>query len=418
MIGGSVVVSDPGFLPTTRQMALAVADELSAYLTPLWFDSGARLVGWPVVGPELARRTLPDVLHGRALRVASGTELARLALGRTGFSQAAARFVWRRNERADRAAAKLIPEGATVIGQYGASLATFERCQAGGGTTILDYPLARLDYCSELLAEEAVLRPDFADTIIGPATLQPPDEQLRRISHEVQLADAVVVGSAFAAASFREHVDERRLHVVPYGVDNHRFFPARAPRSGRRLRVLFAGQISQRKGIGYALDAIRLLDPDRFELTLVGPVVGSGSGLCRYESLFEHASVRPDEMPDVYRRADVLVLPSLVEGSALVVLEAMASGLPVVVTDNVGADAVRDGVEGFVVPIRSPEAIASRLEDLERDTDLCDQIGERARRRALGFGWTTFHERFRAVVGLEQAAIATPSAVSLERGAS
>lgn len=103
-------------------------------------------------------------------------------------------------------------------------------------------------------------------------------------------------------------------------------------------------------------------------------------------------------MPEIYQRADVLVLPSLAEGSALVVLEAMSSGLPVVVTPNVGADAVRDGVEGFVVPIRSPELIAQRLSTLSEDSELRHSMGKRARSRVAQFSWLKFRENFRSAL--------------------
>ena len=99
-------------------------------------------------------------------------------------------------------------------------------------------------------------------------------------------------------------------------------------------------------------------------------------------------------MPNVYLGADVLVLPSIVEGSALVVLEAMASGLPVVVTPNVGADQVCDGVEGFVVPIRAPVEIASRLELLADDVELRARMGAASRGKALRSDWSQFRRTF------------------------
>jgi starch synthase len=145
-----------------------------------------------------------------------------------------------------------------------------------------------------------------------------------------------------------------------------------------------------------------LLDPSRFELTVAGSVPGSGTGLRWYEGSFRHLrGVRPRDMPAVYRAADVLVLPSLLEGSALVVLEAMASGLPVIVTENTGADAVRDGVEGFVVPARSPEAIAARIEELA-SPELRRRMGGAARARALAFGWDAFHRAFRIAAGFDR----------------
>jgi glycosyltransferase involved in cell wall biosynthesis len=147
--------------------------------------------------------------------------------------------------------------------------------------------------------------------------------------------------------------------------------------------------------VQYLLEAFRSLDPSRFALTLAGRVVGEGRGLAAYDGLFRHATgLRRLDMPALYREHDVFVLPSLAEGSAYVVYEAMASGLPVVVTPNAGADLVREGVEGFVVAIRSPAEIAARLEELAADPDGVARMGEAARARSVEFDWARFRATF------------------------
>jgi glycosyltransferase involved in cell wall biosynthesis len=268
-----------------------------------------------------------------------------------------------------------------------------------GAKTVLDYPIARLDFTWSLLAEEARRRPLFADTIFSSQELTNRPEDLKRVASETDAADLVVVGSPFAAESFAGVVPPDRIAVVPYGVDTTSFTPAStAEGTTGKLRVLFAGQLTQRKGIAYVLEAMGELDPSRFELTLVGPVIGSGRGLGKYEGCFVHRSVRPKDMPQVYQSADVLVLPSIAEGSANVVLEAMACGLPVIVTPNAGANAVTDGIEGFVVPIRSPEAVASRLELLGSDHELRARMGNAARVRSTEFQWSDFRKSLRDVL--------------------
>jgi glycosyltransferase involved in cell wall biosynthesis len=308
-------------------------------------------------------------------------------------------LIWRRNIAFDRQVARTLGGSTAVIGQYGASLLTFKRAQQLGERTFLDYPIARVDFTHQLLADEARIKPLFADTISGPQALTLKRKHLERIAAEVEIADVVIVGSRFAANSFGKVVDPNRIAIVPYGVDTKAFRPSVDEERNGPLRVLFAGQLTQRKGIAYLLEAMELLDPRVFDLLLVGPIVGSGRGLQRYEGRFRRlAVVPPREMPDVYQQADVLVLPSLVEGSAYVVLEAMASGLPVVVTPNVGADGVRDGIEGFIVPTRSPESIAARLEVLASDRDLRIRMGRAARDRATELDWSSFRERIRSLV--------------------
>jgi len=87
-----------------------------------------------------------------------------------------------------------------------------------------------------------------------------------------------------------------------------------------------------------------------------------------------------------YQQADIFVFPSLEEGSALVTYEAMACGLPVVTTPNAGS-LVRDGVEGFIVPIRDPDALAERIEQLRADARLRQEMGRAARARAETLTW-------------------------------
>jgi glycosyltransferase involved in cell wall biosynthesis len=93
-----------------------------------------------------------------------------------------------------------------------------------------------------------------------------------------------------------------------------------------------------------------------------------------------------------FRRADVFVLPTLCEGMAMVHLEAMACGVPVITTPNCGS-VVRDGVDGFIVPIRAPPAIADKVELLLTDRELRARMGRGARARAREFTWARYGER-------------------------
>ena len=388
----ALISSDPGFLPTSRQMARAVADRLSAYWTTY---TAGRLARVPGIGGEFSRRTVPAELASKARTLATTTELARVALQRAGSQRFAYPLLWRRNEQFDHALARLLPAGATVIGSSGACLSTFERAVLTGGRTILDYPIARYELGDRILREEAALRPDFADTIERQIVKR---EHLARLEAELDVAATVVVGSRFAADSFAGRVEPGRLWTISYGVDVTAFKPRNESRRPGPLLVLFAGALTQRKGIAYLLDAMRLLDPVRYDLTLVGATFGSAAGLARYEGTFRHVPwLRHAEMPAAFRDADVFVFPSLLEGSASVVLEAMASGLPVVVTPNAGADAVRDAVDGFVVPIRSAEAIAERVSQLE-DDELRERMARAARERAMQFTWADFRRSFRTLV--------------------
>ena len=131
-----------------------------------------------------------------------------------------------------------------------------------------------------------------------------------------------------------------------------------------------------------------MLGPD-VELTLIGHRFAPNAivdSACERWRWFE--SLPHEQVLEIMTQSDVLVLPSLSEGFGLVVTEALACGLPVIVTPNVGAsDLIKDGREGFVVPICSAEAIAERLNALNEDRELLARMSQNAHRTAAGRPW-------------------------------
>jgi len=127
---------------------------------------------------------------------------------------------------------------------------------------------------------------------------------------------------------------------------------------------------------------------------MVGNFVGNPSMFNEFRHLFVHIPHSPQrKLPQFYGDADVFVFPTLLEGLGLVVLEAMASGLPVITTARGPDEVVRDGIDGFVVPIRDADAIAERLRILQCNPDLRAEMGRRARERAMEFSWDAYTDR-------------------------
>jgi glycosyltransferase involved in cell wall biosynthesis len=107
-----------------------------------------------------------------------------------------------------------------------------------------------------------------------------------------------------------------------------------------------------------------------------------------------------------YSNSSVFVLPSLADSFALVVLEAMACGVPVIVTENTGSKEVfRDGVDGFVVPIRDVEAIKEKILFLYENRDVCQAMGEAARQRASEVTWDRLERRAVEIYGAIESSI-------------
>jgi glycosyltransferase involved in cell wall biosynthesis len=103
------------------------------------------------------------------------------------------------------------------------------------------------------------------------------------------------------------------------------------------------------------------------------------------------------EVQRLFQSADLFVYPSLHEGSALAIFEAMASGLPVITTENAGS-MVRDGIDGYLVKLRDPAAIAERILELHRDPERRHAMAANARQRAEQFTWSHYRERLGGVL--------------------
>jgi glycosyltransferase involved in cell wall biosynthesis len=174
--------------------------------------------------------------------------------------------------------------------------------------------------------------------------------------------------------------------VTPRAADDTAFYPAASP--PERFAVLFAGDIGLRKGLPYLLEAWDRLALPGAELWLAGRVRSDGRFLA--ERYGQRDDVRfpghVADMPALYRQASICVLPSLSEGSAKVLYEAMASGLPIVYTTACGAVA-QNGVEGIQVPARDVDALALAIERLYQDADLRRAMGQAGVRLMAEYTW-------------------------------
>jgi glycosyltransferase involved in cell wall biosynthesis len=294
-------------------------------------------------------------------------------------------------------AAKLLNDECVVVASWGCAEPAFNRMKKKAGLCILNYPLAHHRFTRKLLFEEAELEPAFAGTMNSHERLKLLE---KRFDVEIALADHILVGSSFVRESFvEEGVSAKKLEVIPYGADTRFFHPLMNKPKTDRFSLLFVGQIGQRKGISYLLRAYQQFKgPDTF-LTLVGKIQGDGAAFQPYREIFKHI----DHVPRIYLRviyqqADVFVFPTLVEGMPLVVLEAMASGLPVITTPNGPGEIVRDGIDGFVVPIRDTKAIVEKLEFLRANPEVRAEMGTNARMRSLEFTWGAYQSRAGALL--------------------
>ena len=218
---------------------------------------------------------------------------------------------------------------------------------------------------------------------------------------EHELATRIVVPSSFVRRTLIENgVPSGKIVTIPFGVDLETFRPASGPEPGRPLRFLFLGSLSARKGLPVLLKAWTELAGSDAELWLVGPCGEKQRQLIPpLEGLRVIGKVPHRELPQLLRMCDVLVLPSFFEGLALVQLEALASGLPVIATEESGAlDLIADGREGYIVPAGDAEALRQALQRaICRRADL-PTMSAAARVRAEQFSWNAYGDRWKTLL--------------------
>lgn len=222
---------------------------------------------------------------------------------------------------------------------------------------------------------------------------------LEREESEYENADAITVLSEFARRSFIEcGVPAERIHKMILGVQLDAFRQtAEPPRSS--FEVLFAGTVGFRKGIPYLFEAFCKLRYSRKRLRVVGPVSPEIRPYLKNQDLKDIEVIGPrpqSELAHMMSQSHVLVLPSIEDGFGMVMTQAMACGCPVISSVNTGGpDLYTDGNEGFIVPIRSPEAIYRALQQLADDSSLRQKMGDASLRRVQSFGgWHQYGEDY------------------------
>ena len=385
--------------------SLAEREMLAEFWTTVAWNAQSR---WNRLLPSvmrtlLERRAYPDVPPER-VRCVPSREMIRLGAGSTPLNRLLTSGerpfsiigVYRHFDgKVARRVGSLRPDA--VYCYEGGALETFREARRLGIKTIYEQTSSYWYWVRDLLKQEAERSPAWVGLL---PNLADSAEHLRWKDEELSLADTVFVASQHVRRTLAGAVPEEKIRVVHYGAPEIRRREPRPTDPARPLRVLFVGVLVQHKGIGYLLDAVDRLG-SQVELTLVGRRFQPHSRVdeaCRRWRWFETLSHR--QVLDVMMESDVLVLPSLGEGFGLVVAEALACGLPAIVTPNVGSsDLIHDGQEGFVVPVCSADAIAERLETLHRDRELLAAMSRQAQATAAKNSWASYRANFRDALG-------------------
>jgi len=202
-----------------------------------------------------------------------------------------------------------------------------------------------------------------------------------------------VVSGHVAEYLYQYPIQPRNIQVVHNGVDTQLFTPSDRKHNNKPVKVITIGRLSPGKGFEDFIEAAEIIN--KANPQVVFAIAGEGIleksltkkisrlGIEGVTKLLGHIGGK-NEIAAFYRSADIFVLPSHHEGLPTVVLEAMASGLPVVATKVGGVPSlIEDGVNGYLVAPREPMALADRILRLVDDENLRQQLGKKARERVL-----------------------------------
>lgn len=261
-----------------------------------------------------------------------------------------------------------------------------------------------------------------------------PPERLEAERHLVHSVDRVVAATDYEQRLLRQiyGVPRSRVEVIPLGVDPERFCPGSREAARAELGladdaqvVLAVGRIEPLKGLDILIRAAaQVTERSRLQLLIVGGDEAARPEFDRLSAIAAEVGVRDlvrfagavghEALPDYYRAADVVVMPSFSESFGLVAVEAMASGVPVIASRVGGlASTVADGRTGYLVPWRCPEPFAEKIELLLRNRPLRDALGAAGVVRMRDFSWESVADRLVALYDeLDRAAVAGAESVA------
>lgn len=293
-------------------------------------------------------------------------------------------------EAFDHATASHLQPGIDLfVGWSGACLQSFHRAKELGALTVVERGSSHIAYQTEVLQEEyEKWGLKFTDTHPG---------IYDREMQAYDIADRIAIPSLYTKRTFLDQgIPENKLIHIPYGTSLQQFYPV--PKEDQTFRIIHCGAISLRKGIQYLLRAFYELRLPDAELWLVGSITPEAKPFIeKYQSdrILLKGKQPHDQLRWFYSQCSVFCLASIEEGLAMVQAQAMACRLPVIHTTNTGgSDIVRDGIDGFCVPIRDVEALKEKILFFYENPDRQEEMGRSALKQAqTSLSWDDYGQK-------------------------
>jgi len=294
---------------------------------------------------------------------------------------------WRDRIHDTWAASKLSSNYSVVVGYEECCLRTFRKAKKLGHTTVLD--LAQIHY--KEIEAISLQFPVFSE-IYTNKNLRTRINNIK--AEELDLADYIICLSTFAKDSLLKHgIPPSKIQVVNLGFDPEKFIPKNNYNidSQKKLKLVFAGTLTKRKGLD---QLFRLLDdfPIEIELCIIGAIADAGEMFNEYKSRIQwYPYLEQQEMNKVFNDSDVFIFPSYLDSWAMVVVEAMACGLPVLVSENTGAkDAVHESC-GEILPVGNYKELKEKIAYIILHKEYITKKGQASVVQVMQYKWQNYY---------------------------
>jgi alpha-maltose-1-phosphate synthase len=336
---------------------------------------------------RLERRHFPSLVHAPKVqgRIMEAYRLAMRTLGLDGYRLSDQANRWLMRTMAHECRRSRVR---AVHAYEDCSLWQFMEARRRGKVCIYDMPICY--YAAwERIHSELLRR--YRNWLPHTWSTSAHDRRLEQKRQEMTLADLTLVPSRFVESTIREFYPDKDIALAPYGVDVEFWTPGPINNPPGPLRFIYAGQVSVRKGVPLLIEAWSKADLRDAQLALVG---SWGLADSKRRSLPPGIKWFPpcssQTLRDRYRESDVFVFPSFAEGLALVLLEAMACGLPAIASEPSGAPEIMTARCGFVIPPGDLDSLVELLRWFDLHRDQIPAMGRQARSQAARCSWNNY----------------------------
>lgn len=280
-----------------------------------------------------------------------------------------------------------------IISYPNCCLNTFIKVKKNNGICILDMPTLHHLKIAQTIDDELILSPEYSKSLTKISS-----KHYKRLEQEIELSDFIVVPSDSVKNSLIEFgVPENKVFKINYGshINQINTYEYKKYIKGEPLKLIFVGQIQQKKGIKYLLEAFLLMKKSNLnvELTIIGKIYDCEEQIKKFEDIVKFRPfIERSELRSVMLENHILIQPSLIEGSSLAIIESMSCGLAIIATENCGADYISNGNNGIIIPIRNSIKIFESVIELYYNEDLLEKLRKNGIKTASNYSWDNYYD--------------------------